>query len=129
MMSATFSKTERLCSHLLIDELFAAGSTFMVFPYSVRYLVHDADRLPSPAQVLVGVSKRRFHHAVDRNRVKRLTRECYRQRKAILYEALQQHGKTMTFSLNYVGNTIMDHAHLSRRMDKVVETLVAKTQN
>lgn len=126
MMSATFSKTERLCSQSLINQLFASGSTFMVFPYSVRYCIYDNGHLPSSAQVLVGVSKRRFRHAVDRNRVKRLTRECYRLRKHTLYDVLQQHGKTMTLSLNYVCTYIMDYSQISQRMDKVVETLVRK---
>ena len=126
-MSVTFSKNERLCSQLLIDELFSTGDTFMAFPYSVRFRLYEADQLPSEAQVLIAVSKRRFHHAVDRNRVKRLTRECYRLRKTPLYETLQQHGKTMTISLNYVYDKIMDYGQLSKRMDKVIATLIEKT--
>jgi len=41
-----------------------------------------------PVQMLVSVSKRRFKHAVDRNRGKRLVREAYRRHKQILWDAL-----------------------------------------
>lgn len=36
------------------------------------------------AQVLISVSKRRLHHAVDRNRAKRQIREAYRLNKQLL---------------------------------------------
>ncbi|MBQ7510784.1 MAG: ribonuclease P protein component [Prevotella sp.] len=44
--------------------------------------------LSSPVQVLISVPKKRFRHAVDRNRVKRQVREAYRHHKAILIEKM-----------------------------------------
>ena len=38
--------------------------------------------------MLVSVPKKRFHHAVDRNRVKRQIREAYRIHKTLLSDAL-----------------------------------------
>ena len=37
-----------------------------------------------PVQLLLSVSKRRFRHAVSRNRAKRLMREAYRRHKHLL---------------------------------------------
>ena len=42
----------------------------------------------APLQVLVSVPKKHFHHAVDRNRVKRQVREAWRRHKSLLVEAL-----------------------------------------
>jgi len=38
--------------------------------------------------MMISVPKRRFKHAVDRNRVKRQVREAYRKNKHLLYDKL-----------------------------------------
>lgn len=73
-----FPKSEHLCGVTLIDELFNKGKRLNVFPFSVVFLKRD-DELPS--RILISVAKKRFHNAVDRNRVKRLIRAAYRQNK------------------------------------------------
>ena len=95
----------------------------MVFPYSVNYQLQPADAMPREAQVLIIVSKRRFRHAVDRNRVKRLVRECYRTRKARLYELLASGNASLALSLNYVDKRIMSFDELSRCTDRLFEQL------
>ena len=59
----TFRKRERMVSNLLIEALFENGSS---------------------------VPKKRFKHAVDRNRVKRQIREAYRQHKQLLWEGMAE---------------------------------------
>ena len=121
-MNATFGKEERLCSRRLIDRLYAEGHRLMAFPYSVQWRLEP---LPVPCQVMIVAPKRKFRHAVDRNRVKRLTRECWRVRKQMLYQHLEERGIGITLALVYVHNEIFDHEHLGRKMDKLVEALVA----
>ncbi len=80
--------------------------------------------LRNPAtQVMIVAPKRKFHHAVDRNRVRRLTRECYRLRKHALYDFLQQHGLTLVFSMVYIHNEIMSYDQLGHKMDKLLAAL------
>ncbi|MBR1517167.1 MAG: ribonuclease P protein component [Bacteroidales bacterium] len=122
----SFSKSERLCHQRCIEDLFANGRSQMVYPFSIRYLLSArSSAVDYPAQILIAVPKRRLHHAVDRNRVKRLTRECYRLRKARLYEQLEHEGLSLSFALRYVANDIMDYATLGRKMDKVINALSA----
>ncbi|MCQ2351465.1 MAG: ribonuclease P protein component [Paludibacteraceae bacterium] len=78
MLRNTLQKTERLCSETAIEELFAQGKKFHSFPLLiVARKREDTDA----ARILISVSKKRFHNAVDRNRVKRLIRAAYRQNK------------------------------------------------
>ena len=119
-MDFTFKKEERLCSRRLIDQLYAEGHRLMAFPFSVQWMV-----VPnlSPSQVLIVAPKRKFKHAVDRNRVRRLTRECYRLRKPDFYAFLEEHSISIVFSMVYVHNEIMPYEQLGKKMDKLLETL------
>ena len=122
----TFGKEERLCSKKLIDALFQSGHRFMMFPYSVHWIPCPSDALPSgvPAQVLIATSKKKFHHAVDRNRVKRLTRECYRTHKPKLYEYLGSQGIAIAISINYIHNEILDYHTLHHKFDRLTDSLI-----
>lgn len=119
-MDFTFKKEERLCSRRLIDQLYAEGHRLMAFPFSVQWMV-----VPnlSPSQVLIVAPKRKFKHAVDRNRVRRLTRECYRLRKPDFYAFLEEHSISIVFSMVYVHNEIMPYEQLGKKMDKLLESL------
>lgn len=124
----TFTKEERLCSQKMIDDLFASSNRLMVFPYSIHWKLYPSGTLPAPAQVLITTSKRKFHHAVDRNRVKRLTRECYRLHKSELYQCLQQRQQQLVLSVNYIHDDIFDYPTLYRKFDKVVAQLCNEIQ-
>ncbi|MBR4774028.1 MAG: ribonuclease P protein component [Bacteroidales bacterium] len=122
-MSFTFSKEERLCSRQLIDRLYNEGHRMMAYPYSVQWMIVTDLSNHTPCQVLIVAPKRKFHHAVDRNRVRRLTRECYRLRKQHLYDFLNMHGISIVFSMVYIHNEIMSFEQLGHKMDKLLEQL------
>ena len=88
MNTGLFRKKERIVSQKQIDELFAGNGSHSraAFPVRVVYLVCGRKEGQAPAQVLVSVPKRRFRHAVDRNRVKRQIREAYRLNKQPLLD-------------------------------------------
>lgn len=70
-------------SRKLIDQLFAqdGGTSAAAFPIRAVWKLLDEG---CTTQTLMSVSKRHLHHAVDRNRVKRQLRECFRQNSSIL---------------------------------------------
>ena len=61
------------------------------FPLRAVYIKKERAQGEAPVQMLVSAPKKRFKHAVDRNRVKRQVREAFRQHKELLYEALTEH--------------------------------------
>ncbi|MCQ2294974.1 MAG: ribonuclease P protein component [Bacteroidales bacterium] len=122
----SFPKQEHLCSKKLLDELFNRGHRFMVFPYSVHWALCQADELPPQvvAQVLIATSKKKFHHAVDRNHVKRLTRECYRLHKPELIHYLQDNGHKLLLAINYIHPQVFNYSTLYRKFDKLIPQLI-----
>lgn len=82
-MNQRYTKEEHLKGYKLIKYLFENGIWDKKHPLKIIYC-------PSPKalkahKVGVSVSKKIFKHAVDRNRIKRLLRECYRLHKYELY--------------------------------------------
>ena len=114
-MENTLKKSERLTSRLIIDKLFAGGNASMAtFPLRVvcmRMEKKDGEDkgmeqknvgkegVP-PVSILVSVPKKRFRHAVDRNRMKRLVREAYRTNKHVLWNTLE--GKDYRLAVAFV---------------------------
>lgn len=87
----TLGKSERLKSRKKVETLFKRGRYFLISPFKIYYLMEA----PGPAnrdnlQVAVGVSARVFRKAVDRNRIKRLTREAFRLEKGKLVDNLSR---------------------------------------
>lgn len=93
----------------------------MVYPFNVRYL--ECDDIPSPAQVLIVVPKRKLHHAVDRNRAKRLMREVYRLHKPQLYQLLEQTGKHLLISIVYTHTEVLSFDTIERKYLKLYSQL------
>lgn len=115
-MENTLKKSERLNSRLIIDKLFAGGNASMAtFPLRVVFMRMEKkegeekgmmerknvgkEGMP-PVSILVSVPKKRFRHAVDRNRMKRLVREAYRTNKHVLWNTLE--GKDYRLAVAFV---------------------------
>jgi len=123
----TFTKAERLCSQTAIDWLFdGKGHSFSVFPLRVVFkavpvaigMTENSEvateakaallpRCTTPSvplpQLLISVPKKSFHHAVDRNRIKRLLREAYRTNKQPLLSLVAERRLALTMAFVYIG--------------------------
>ena len=86
----TFRKQERIVSKQLMETLFDKGDSHSLaaFPLRAIYTLTDRREGCAPLQILISVPKKRFKHAVDRNRVKRQVREAYRQHRQTLSESI-----------------------------------------
>jgi ribonuclease P protein component len=111
----TYHKTEKLKSRKLLQELFARGKSFSVFPLKVFYMdLPDASN--EAVQAGVGVSARNFRKAVDRNRIKRLLRECYRLNKLPLYTTVKQKNKSIAVFFLYIAKELPEYSLLEEKM-------------
>ena len=87
---STFRKQELIVSRRLIEMLFGGGQSLSMAAYPLRavYMLKERQEGETPVQLLVSVPKKKFKHAVDRNRVKRQVREAYRYHKQLLTSVL-----------------------------------------
>ena len=92
MAAPTFRKQERIVSTRLMEMLFGKGGSrsLAVYPLRAVYLQTEHQQGCAPVQILISVPKKRFKHAVDRNRVKRQIREAYRHHKQLLDGAVAE---------------------------------------
>lgn len=123
----TFKKSERLCSRLLMDRLFQ-GDNRSVSAYPVRAVFLPVEQSEQQGvSVLISVPKKRFHDAVDRNRVKRQLREAYRKHKHSLVKQMSTREQGLLIALVYVSPQIESTAYIEKRMvrllAKIEETL------
>jgi ribonuclease P protein component len=122
----TFKKEERLCSQKLIDELFHNGSSFLLYPYRVNYLLVKS--MEVSVKVLFQVPKRKYKRAVDRNLIKRRIREIYRLQKSQCLYPFIPDGSTLLLSIVYVGKEIHDFSLMEEKTKKLWMNLVKQLQ-
>ena len=121
-MKFTFKKKEKLKSQKLIEQLFAEGKSFTVFPLRMLYLktIHQDG---SKIKTGVSVSKRNFKKAVDRNRIKRLLREAYRLNKPEYFNNI-----TTSYALMilYIGKDATDFDSVNSNLKLLLSTFLEK---
>lgn len=125
----TLGKQERLKSRKQIEQLFREGKKIAVSPFHIYYLVNAVSCTSlNTIQFGVGVSTKNFKRAVDRNRIKRLTREAYRLQKNSLQQKLEELKKQLLIFFIYSGKELSDFnlvkekvAVALKKLEKIVD--------
>jgi ribonuclease P protein component len=122
--SFSFNKQEKLKSRKLTEQLFAEGKTFSVYPIKLWFM-EIKDENDFPLKIGVTVSSKKFKHAVDRNRIKRLLRETYRLNKTQLHEFVQKENKQLAVFFLYLDKELPEFNNLQTKMQKAIGKLIA----
>lgn len=143
-------KDQRLKSRKLIERIFREGKSIYVFPYRVYYVLEDSARSgesvagkpgrgkpssvvqaikpghvrrPLGVQAGFGVSSRHFKKAVDRNRIKRQTREAYRLNKGALEQMVEERKQSLCLFFTYTGKELPEHRLVSGKIVVALEKI------
>jgi ribonuclease P protein component len=117
----SLGKSERLKSRKQIDLLFDKGRKITVFPFRLIYIC-----TPAGGELKAGftVSSKNFPRAVDRNRIKRLTREGYRVQKRDLQDMAVKNKQLVHLFFIYTAKEILTYQEISIHLKKLLDRLI-----
>ncbi|MDR1666270.1 MAG: ribonuclease P protein component [Bacteroidales bacterium] len=113
----TLCKAERLHGKRAMSELFVSGKSVFRPPFKAIWTT--AALSACPAAVAVAVPKRLFKHAVQRNLLKRRTREAFRLNKQLLDPAANN-GRHIRLMLIYTAEDTLPYAQIATAVQKIL---------
>jgi ribonuclease P protein component len=125
----TLGKEERLKSRKQIDQLFDKGKSFVVAPFRIYFIVNSESPIQKGESRLkfgTGVSAKNFKKAVDRNRIKRLTREAWRLQKNEIREKTSETQKQLNVFFIYTGKELPDFTTVKEKVAIALKKLADK---
>jgi len=122
-----FKKNERLHSKKQIDMLFTKGNSFFQYPFKVIFSFEKTNETEMP-KLLITVSKRHLKRAVDRNKVKRLVREAYRNNKNSFLASYKNNESSLMFGLIYNAKTILSYAEIEKKIILILQRLIEQDE-
>lgn len=110
----------------MIEQLFSEGNNFVISPYRIYYLLNPLtiDHSPFSVQFGVGVSAKNFKKAVDRNRIKRLTKEVYRLQKKELQEKLKEKNLQLNIFFIYTAKELPELNTVKEKLAVILNRLI-----
>ena len=120
----TLSKDERLKREQHIETLFRTGKAFSVFPVRVLWhLVPLAEGEQFTTRAGFSVPKKKFKHATDRNRIKRLLRESWRLQKHTLLTGIPE-GQQLQLFLIFTDTSLPEYLKVKEATAKAIDRLL-----
>ena len=122
---ATFSKSERISSKIVLDKVYNEGTLIKKYPFRLKYLKMDLQDGAS-VQIVVSVPKRIVKLATKRNRLRRQIKEIYRQNKSNLLSQYEDRDEGLALFLVYTGKENETYNYLEAKLKVVLKELESK---
>ena len=125
----TLGKEERLKSRKQIEQLFDKGKSIVVTPFRIYFIVNrelPIQKGESGLKFGIGVSAKNFKKAVDRNRIKRLTREAWRLQKNEIAKKAKEAQRQLNVFFIYTGKELPDFTTVKDKVAIALKKLADK---
>lgn len=117
-----FSKSERLCSKIVIEKVYNEGKSIKRYPFLLKYAEHSFED-GEPLKIVFTVPKRRVRKAVKRNRIRRQIKEIYRLEKDEIKQLLVKKNKALALFLIYTGEQEVEFKFLKQKLTALLSEL------
>ncbi|WP_430399670.1 ribonuclease P protein component [Flavobacterium sp.] len=121
-MPFTYPKNEKLKSKKTIELLFSEGQSVSKYPLRLVYVENSIEN-EELIKFGVSVSKKYFKNAVDRNRLKRILRECYRLNKDVFSESID---KPMAMMFFYQSKEVLSYQEINEKTIQLFQKFIEK---
>lgn len=118
----TFTKEERLCNKVILEQLFSEGISIFSFPFKILLIQQTLDT-QSTVKVVFSVPKRNFKQAVKRNLIRRRMRESYRLNKTILTNNCIP-GTQLSVMFIYIDKSVQEYKVIEKGIIKSMEKII-----
>ena len=127
-MDYCLGKENKLCSPKIIDDVFSTGLQVKSYPFIIKF---KETSLPKDVsfQIVFSAPKRTFRKATERNRIKRLCKEAFRQHKHPLDDFLKNHNKQLALFLVYTTKEEISLSLLGGQTDKLIKKIISQLES
>jgi ribonuclease P protein component len=123
----TFPKEHRLVGKKNIETLLFSGEAFFVHPYRIVFRIIDANSAGiDPVKIVVAIPKRKCKLAVQRNYLKRITREAYRLQQQLLLSVALKNQKQIQVMFQYTQSISINQEAAMKSLQKILVILQKK---
>lgn len=122
-----FTKREKLCNKIEIKKIFAQGEGFIIYPFSIKYNIKTNSPFPK-VQVLIVSSKRYQRLSVNRNKIKRLVRECFRINKEEIILFAKESNLDINISISFISKKIPNYLTVNDTLKKILLRIITNTK-
>jgi ribonuclease P protein component len=124
-----FPKNERLCSKKSIEAIFSHGISAFSYPLKAVYIIEPAELLHPSSQSLFVVPKKKFKRAVDRNAIRRRTRECFRLNKHLLLDWCLANQCQIKIAFIYIASNQYEFSVIEKAVIKIYSEITGSQSN
>jgi ribonuclease P protein component len=123
-MKFRFSKEERIYRKNDMQFLLKEGKSFLVHPFKVVYCLRSCETATSyPLKSAISIPKRKFKKAVDRNLLKRRSKEALRLHRNPLKQCLQEEKKELLVLLVFISNNKYSYSLIKDKIILILQRL------
>ena len=127
-MGNDLGKKYKLCSHVIIEDVFATGDLIKSYPFVARVKLTELPK-EVPFQLVFSAPKRTFRKAYQRNRIKRLCKEAFRLHKNELETTLVKSNKQLALFLVFTSRDKISLNLLEKRVQKLIKKIITQLES